>query len=163
MHCLDKVTDHQTQIPKEAVIYLSLEHPNIARLFDVYEDEEQALSFVMKFENQPFKTQLLNTHAQGAKIFWHSATSYHHISIRPSFRKGSQDKIGATMECRTWQNFRKAIGPPKCETTNLLYVCLYMYRICCEGSRHFTATAFVPILLLDNTVIDALLGPTIAL
>ena len=71
------------KFPKEAVIYLSLEHPNIARLFDVYEDEEQALSFVMKFENQPFKTQLLNTHAQGAKIFWHSATSYHHISIRP--------------------------------------------------------------------------------
>ena len=29
------------------MIYLSLEHPNIARLFDVYEDEEQALSFVM--------------------------------------------------------------------------------------------------------------------
>ncbi|CAE7665229.1 CPK1, partial [Symbiodinium necroappetens] len=36
------------KLKNEAVIYLSLEHPNIARLFDVYEDEEQ-VSLVMQF------------------------------------------------------------------------------------------------------------------
>ncbi|CAE7516948.1 CPK1 [Symbiodinium pilosum] len=36
------------KLKNEAVIYLSLEHPHIARLFDVYEDEEQ-VSLVMQF------------------------------------------------------------------------------------------------------------------
>lgn len=37
------------KLKNEAVIYLSLEHPHIARLFDVYEDNEQAPNFYMEF------------------------------------------------------------------------------------------------------------------
>lgn len=42
------VPDHIEKLKNEAVIYLSLEHPHIARLFDVYEDEEE-LSLVMQY------------------------------------------------------------------------------------------------------------------
>ena len=40
--------DHLEKLKNEAVIYLSLEHPHIARLFDVYEDDEE-LSLVMQY------------------------------------------------------------------------------------------------------------------
>ena len=41
-------SDHMEKLKNEAVIYLSLEHPHIARLFDVYEDDEE-LSLVMQY------------------------------------------------------------------------------------------------------------------
>ena len=40
--------DHLEKLKNEAVIYLSLEHPHIARLFDVYEDDEE-LSLIMQY------------------------------------------------------------------------------------------------------------------
>ena len=40
--------DHLEKLKNEAIIYLSLEHPHIARLFDVYEDEEE-LSLIMQY------------------------------------------------------------------------------------------------------------------
>ncbi|CAJ1351985.1 unnamed protein product [Effrenium voratum] len=40
--------DHLDKLKNEAVIYLSLEHPHIARLFDVYEDDHE-LSLIMQF------------------------------------------------------------------------------------------------------------------
>ncbi|CAJ1358105.1 unnamed protein product, partial [Effrenium voratum] len=40
--------DKLDKLKNEAVIYLSLEHPHIARLFDVYEDDEQ-VSLVMQY------------------------------------------------------------------------------------------------------------------
>lgn len=40
--------DKLEKLKNEAVIYLSLEHPHIARLFDVYEDNEQ-VSLVMQY------------------------------------------------------------------------------------------------------------------
>ena len=40
--------DHLDKLKNEAVIYLSLEHPHIARLFDIYEDDEE-LSLVMQY------------------------------------------------------------------------------------------------------------------
>jgi len=46
---LDKMgSDNIEKLKNEAVIYLSLEHPHIARLFDVYEDESE-LSLVMEY------------------------------------------------------------------------------------------------------------------
>jgi len=40
--------DHLEKLKNEAIIYLSLEHPHIARLFDVYEDDEE-LSLIMQY------------------------------------------------------------------------------------------------------------------
>lgn len=40
--------DHLEKLKNEAIIYLSLEHPHIARLFDVYENSEE-LSLVMQY------------------------------------------------------------------------------------------------------------------
>ena len=40
--------DHLEKLKNEAIIYLSLEHPHVARLFDVYEDDEE-LSLVMQY------------------------------------------------------------------------------------------------------------------
>ena len=39
---------HLEKLKNEAIIYLSLEHPHIARLFDVYEDDEE-LSLIMQY------------------------------------------------------------------------------------------------------------------
>lgn len=39
---------HVEKLKNEAIIYLSLEHPHIARLFDVYEDDQE-LSLVMQY------------------------------------------------------------------------------------------------------------------
>ena len=40
--------EHLEKLKNEAMIYLSLEHPHIARLFDVYEDDEE-LSLIMQY------------------------------------------------------------------------------------------------------------------
>ncbi|CAE8641559.1 unnamed protein product [Polarella glacialis] len=42
------IPEHLEKLKNEAVIYLSLEHPHVARLFDVYEDEQE-LSLVMQY------------------------------------------------------------------------------------------------------------------
>eukprot|EP00928_Gymnodinium_smaydae_P021964 TRINITY_DN18604_c0_g2_i1.p1 TRINITY_DN18604_c0_g2~~TRINITY_DN18604_c0_g2_i1.p1 ORF type:complete len:1227 (-),score=308.73 TRINITY_DN18604_c0_g2_i1:43-3723(-) len=47
-HHRNMAKEHLEKLKNEAVIYLSLEHPHIARLFDVYENEHE-LSLVMQY------------------------------------------------------------------------------------------------------------------